>query len=93
VLARVIGLLLVGFLLIGAVAQVSASPGVTSAVAVAVDDDGDPPALDPAIVPEPICVALPDRREPVSRFAPDPAAPGRLHAVFVFRPPRAVASR
>lgn len=89
-LARVIGLLLVGFLLIGAVAQVSASPGVTSAVAV---DDGDPPALDPAIVPEPTCVALPDRRPPVSRFAPDPAAPGRLHAVFVFRPPRAVASR
>ena len=87
---RVIALLLAVVMMTGAATQVCASPDVTGAVD-AVDDDA--PGPDPAVLPEPVAVPLPDLGEPVDRCAPRPAAPGRIHAVFVFRPPRLVASR
>jgi hypothetical protein len=87
VLVRVIALLLAVVMMTGAATQVCASPDVAGAV------DDDAPGLDPAVLPEPVAVPLPDRREPVSTCAPRPVAPGRMHAVFVFRPPRPVTSR
>ena len=102
-LARVIALVLAVVMMTGAVAQVWASPDDAGAVAGAapgsppgsppgsIDDDGL--ALDPAVLPEIVAVPLPERREPVSTCAPDRDVPGRLHAVFVFRPPRPIASR
>jgi hypothetical protein len=91
VLARVIGLVLAIVMMTGAAVQVCASPGASSAAACAIDDD--PPALDPAVLPSVVAVPLPDRRVPAASCAPHQDAPGRLHAVFVFRPPRPIASR
>jgi hypothetical protein len=91
VLVRVIALLLAAGIMLGmmtgAATQLCASPDVSSAV----DDDSS--TLDPAVLPEAITVPLPDRRDRVSACAPVHGAPGRLHAAFVFRPPRLVASR
>lgn len=90
-----IALLLAVVVVTGAAAQVWASPDTTSAPisapTSAIDDDG--PGLLPAVLLEPVAVPLPDRREPVGTCAPRRDVPGRLHAVFVFRPPRPVASR
>jgi hypothetical protein len=87
VLARVLALLFAVIMMMTAVAaHVCASPDVSSEV-------DDPPDLDSPILPAPVAVPRPDRREPVRIEAPRAFARGRLHAVVVFRPPRLVASR
>jgi hypothetical protein len=85
VLVRAITLLLAVILMTGATGPMSASPDVASVV-------DDAPELDTPILPA-LDVPLPDLREPVSIEAPRSLARGRMHAVFVFRPPRRVASR
>jgi hypothetical protein len=87
VIVRVIAVLLAVLMMTGAATQVWAAPDVASAI------DDDAPALDPAVVPEPVAVPMLDRQEPIGVCAPRRAPTGRLHAVFVFRPPRLVASR
>ncbi len=82
---RVIALLLAVMMMTGARAQVWASPDVTSVV----DDAPD----EGHALPVSVAVPLPERRELVCIEAPGSPARGRLHAVFVFRPPRLFASR
>ncbi|HEY0483098.1 MAG TPA: hypothetical protein VGD37_36505 [Kofleriaceae bacterium] len=55
--------------------------------AAALVDDGAPD-LDPAITASPIALVPPVRRELGAVIAPSEASPGRLHRVWVFRPPR-----
>ena len=71
----------------GAATQLAwASPDAATVV-----DDGHD--LDAPIVPEVAVVPLPLRRLAVCVEAPPSPASGRMHAVLVFRPPRALASR
>jgi len=86
VFVRVIALLLAVMMMTGARGQVWASPDVTSVV-------DDAPDRDVPVQPASVAVPLPERREPVCIEAPRSPARGRLHAVFVFRPPRLFASR
>jgi hypothetical protein len=86
VVVRVIALVLSVLMMAGAMGQVCASPDVTTVV-------DDAPELDPAVLPAPVDVPLPDPRKSVCIEAPLACARGRTHAVLVFRPPRLVASR
>jgi hypothetical protein len=85
VIVQMIALLLAVLMMTGGTAQVCASPEVTSLV-------DDAPELDAPILPARV-TAPPVLREPVCIEAPRCLARGRTHAVFVFRPPRQVASR
>lgn len=84
---RILALLLAVLMMTGAAAQVHASPDVTSEI------DDAPEDLDTPIVPAVVVVPRPGLRTPVSIEAPRSLGRGRLLAVFVFRPPRLVASR
>lgn len=85
-LVRLIALLLAVMMMTGTAAEVHAAPGIV----VMIDDapDQDLPSL-----PEPVDAARPDHRPPILIEAPRAPAPGRTHAVMIFRPPRFVASR
>jgi len=86
VLVRILALWLAVMMMTGAAAQVWASPDVTSEI-------DDAPDLDTPDLPAPVPAPLPGLREPVSIEAPRSLGRGRLLALFVFRPPRLVASR
>lgn len=80
-------LLLAAVMMTGAMTQAAcASPDVVSAVDPASD-------VDTPVVPEPAVMSAPEPLRPVRIEAPQAPAPGRMHAVLVFRPPRLVASR
>jgi hypothetical protein len=86
VLVRILALLLAVMMMTGTVAEVWASPDVTSVV-------DDTPDIDS---PVPLAEVAPPMLEP--RLSTCTSAPllhstGRMHAVLVFRPPRLVASR
>jgi hypothetical protein len=83
---RILALLLAVIMMTGAAAQVCASPDTANEIDEALD-------LDMPALPAPVTVPLPDPREPVCIEAPCSLGRGRLLAVFVFRPPRLVASR
>jgi hypothetical protein len=83
VLVRVITLLLAVMMMTAAATQVWASPVVASAVDDVPDADLAVPALS-----EPIVVPEPERGEQASACMPPAPMPGRVHAAFVFRPPR-----
>jgi hypothetical protein len=86
VLVRLIALLLTVMMMTGGVEQALGSPDSMTAI----DDASE---LDAPVVPVQAAVAAIHHREP---FGPSAAAPpevGRIHAAFVFRPPRPVASR
>lgn len=85
---RILALLLAVLMMTGAAAQVCAAPDVASEVEI-----DDVPELDTPVVPAPVAAPRPGLRAPVSIEAPRSLGRGRLLAVFVFRPPRLVASR
>ncbi len=85
-LVRLIALLLAVMMMTGTAAEVHAAPGIV----VMIDDAPD---LDLPNLPAPVAVSRPDHRPPISIEAPLAPAPGRMHAVMIFRPPRLVASR
>jgi len=79
---------LLALLLALVVAAGVASPGLAAApdlVSQPGDGAADP---EPALVSAPVALALPARHELASIAAPHEPASGRLHAPWVFRPPR-----
>jgi hypothetical protein len=77
------------FVMVGLVAPtVMASPDVAGLAVV--DDGGVGGAVDPepALVEQPALVTPPVRLEARLVVAPVAEAPGRMHGVMVFRPPR-----
>jgi hypothetical protein len=80
-LVRLLALLLAVMMMTGTAAQVCASPDVAGAV-------DDAPDLVMPSLPEPVAVARPEHRPVVPIEAPPERAPGRTHAVLIFRPPR-----
>jgi hypothetical protein len=86
VVVRILALLLAVLMMTGAAAQVCASPDVVSQI-------DDAPDLETPVVPAVVVVPRPGLRTPISIEAPRSLGRGRLLAVFVFRPPRLVASR
>jgi hypothetical protein len=53
----------------------------------------DIPGLDTPVVPEPVVMPVPESHEPCGSCAAASSGEGRIHAAFVFRPPRMIASR
>lgn len=83
---RIVALLLAVLMMTGAAAQVCASPDVASEI-------DDAPDQEMPIVPAMVAAPRPGLGSPISIEAPRSLGRGRLLAVFVFRPPRLVASR
>lgn len=84
---RIIVLVLAVLMMTGAAGQaVEASPEVASLI-------DDAPNQDPPILPVQVMVPLLDLQAPIRTCAPRSRSRGRMHAVFVFRPPRLIASR
>jgi hypothetical protein len=87
---RLIALLLTVMMMTGGAAQghllALASPDAAGSV-------DDTPELDTPVVPEPVVVPVPDSHEPCGSCAAASSGEGRVHAAFVFRPPRMIASR
>jgi hypothetical protein len=81
VFARVVALLLAVMMMTGAAAQASALANPASEV-------DDAPYVVVPIAPEPVAVAIPERRAPARIEAPWAPACGRIHALVIFRPPR-----
>ena len=77
---RIVALLLTVMMMTGTAAQVYAQADVAGAV-------DDTPDLVMVRAPEPVAIARPDHRPSAPIEAPL-AAPGRPHAVTIFRPPR-----
>jgi hypothetical protein len=86
VLVRIVVLLLAVMMMTGRVAEVWASPDVTSVV-------DDTPSVDPPVRPAEVTILVLEPRLPACISAPPLHSTGRMHAVLVFRPPRLVASR
>jgi hypothetical protein len=84
---RVISFLLAVLMTAGIASPTVALADVTSLV------DDDAMGGDPAIIVSPVVLARPARRELRPIVAPASESRGRLHGVWVFRPPRRVASR
>lgn len=85
---RVIAVLLAILMAAGlASSTVMASPDIAGWVG------DDAPDVDPGVAPEPIAVAPTPRIAQRQIVALPAGSPGRLHAAWVFRPPRRFASR
>jgi hypothetical protein len=87
-LVRLIAFLLTVIVMTATAAEVRASTAIVASLAV-----DDAPELDLPNLPEPVAATRPDHRQPILIKAPRAPAPGRMHAVMIFRPPRLLASR